>query len=146
MDAKDGGFDDAISRLLSPKADYFAVTREVQAELYRRHRGFAPPGSASVVSFSSALAEAQDPEQEQEQGGKLQTGCKHIVVCPTMPWPTAVEWHKDLVYNTVWALLVELERFNAGAFKSFLHSGALFYFASLHQTPQQPTTPQSAPC
>jgi len=106
----DGGFDGAISTLLSPRSDYFAVTREVQAELYKRHRGFAPPGTATIASLSSELVSAQEKK----------TGCAHIVVCPTMPWPTVVDWHKDLVYNTVWAMLVELDRFNAGSLNFFV--------------------------
>lgn len=34
-------------------------------------------------------------------------------MCPTIRVPANVSWHEDLVYNTIWPLLVELEHCNA---------------------------------
>ena len=35
-----------------------------------------------------------------------------MAVLPTMPVPRKVDWNKDLVYNTAWALLVSIDRRN----------------------------------
>lgn len=45
----DGGFDVAISRAFSPRNDYLALTRVAQAKLYDEWRGFAPPGTCTLV-------------------------------------------------------------------------------------------------
>jgi len=99
----DGAFDDAISKVFSPPGDYHALTRAVQKALYRRWRGFAPPGSSTVVSFPPELAEAQ----------KGKTDCKYIIMCPTMHWPMNISWNLDISYNITWALLAEVDRHNS---------------------------------
>ncbi|KAG2356785.1 hypothetical protein BDR07DRAFT_1422318 [Suillus spraguei] len=35
-----------------------------------------------------------------------------LAISPTMRAPEDVRWHQDLVYNTMWSLLVQLERWN----------------------------------
>ena len=35
-----------------------------------------------------------------------------MAILPTMRTPEDVSWHKDLVYNTMWTFLVELDRWN----------------------------------
>jgi hypothetical protein len=35
-----------------------------------------------------------------------------MAILPAMRAPKDVSWHKDLVYNTMWKFLVELERWN----------------------------------
>jgi hypothetical protein len=35
-----------------------------------------------------------------------------MATLPTMRTPKDVSWHKDLVYNTMWTFLAELERWN----------------------------------
>ncbi|KAL5522685.1 hypothetical protein ACEPAG_8703 [Sanghuangporus baumii] len=101
----DGAFDDAISKLLSPSGDYFALTRFVQAELYKRYRGFAEPGSASALLLPENVIDSQ----------KGTTGCKYLILCPTMHWPQDISWDRDIVYNTTWSLLIEIERHNSNA-------------------------------
>lgn len=48
----DGGFDDAISRAWSPKNNYIALTRHVQAELYQACLGFLPPGNCHIIRMA----------------------------------------------------------------------------------------------
>ncbi len=98
----DGAFDDAISRLLCPQDDYLLLTRHVQHRLYERWLGFAPPGSATVISLPTSIVDSQAG----------QTGCRHIIMCPTMHSPGVVRWHHDIVYNLVWSLLAEVHRHN----------------------------------
>ncbi|EJC97748.1 macro domain-like protein, partial [Fomitiporia mediterranea MF3/22] len=99
----DGAFDDAISKLLSPPTDYFALTRFVQAELYKEWKGFAVPGSASALLLPDNVIDAQ----------KGTTDCKYLILCPTMHWPQDISWNRDIVYNVVWALLAEITRHNS---------------------------------
>ncbi|THG98707.1 hypothetical protein EW145_g7379 [Phellinidium pouzarii] len=101
----DGGFDDAISKLLSPSTDYFFLTRFVQLELYGRRRGFIPPGSATILRLPDDVVNAQ----------KDTTGCKYIAVCPTMHRPHNISWNRDVVYNVVWSLLAEVDGLNTKA-------------------------------
>ncbi|KAI6017964.1 hypothetical protein PISMIDRAFT_104116 [Pisolithus microcarpus 441] len=95
----DGGFDYYLSVAFSPRKDVYALTRLVQAAIRDRYYGFAPPGSCILVpglwpnDFS----------------------CKVIAVCPTMRYPEELKWHKDIVYNTMWSLLVQLETWNKNA-------------------------------
>ena len=35
-----------------------------------------------------------------------------LALCPTMRHPCDISWHKDIVYNAMWSLLVEIERWN----------------------------------
>ncbi|KAG6374756.1 macro domain-like protein [Boletus reticuloceps] len=92
----DGGFDYYLSKALSPPGDFLALTRLVQAAIRKRYYGFAPPGSCILVPGL--------PPND--------FACKTIAVCPTMRYPENITWHKDIVYNTMWSLLVELEHWN----------------------------------
>ena len=80
----------------SPSKDFHALTRLVQAAIRNRYYGFAPPGSCILVPGLPAN----------------DFSCKTIAVCPTMRYPEEITWHKDIVYNTMWSLLVELENWN----------------------------------
>ncbi|KAL9618387.1 MAG: hypothetical protein Q9160_006895 [Pyrenula sp. 1 TL-2023] len=104
----DGGFDDAISRTLSPKDDYFALTRAVQAQLYRTHRGFLPPGGCEIVRI---------PDEVRGRGRYYDGkgwGCGFVGVCPTMRTPGDVRWDREVVYECVWSLLCGIGRHNEG--------------------------------
>ncbi|KAG6370052.1 hypothetical protein JVT61DRAFT_12573 [Boletus reticuloceps] len=89
-------FDYYLSKALSPPGDFLALTRLVQAAIRKRYYGFAPPGSCILVPGL--------PPND--------FACKTIAVCPTMRYPENITWHKDIVYNTMWSLLVELEHWN----------------------------------
>lgn len=92
----DGGFDDAISLAFSPRDDYNALTRAVQLELYEKWRGFAPPGTCTLVQFPGPLL--QNPRR-----------CAFVAICPTMREPMNVVWDREVVYESVWSLLCEVE-------------------------------------
>ncbi|KAI0957753.1 hypothetical protein AcW1_006042 [Taiwanofungus camphoratus] len=100
----DGGFDYYLSEALSPVHDIMALTRCAQASLKERYYGFAPPGSCTLVPLPPVLR--QNPRFPR---------CRFLAVCPTMRVPADVHWHKDLVYNLMWSLLAEVERWNACA-------------------------------
>ncbi|TDL25138.1 macro domain-like protein [Rickenella mellea] len=97
----DGGFDAGIAFLLSP-AEPTHLTQHIQTHIFQTHRGFVAPGTTVLVPLPSDLAEAQS------RG----TGCTHILLCPTMHWPNDVRWNKDVVYNTTWGILTEIDRHN----------------------------------
>ena len=40
-------------------------------------------------------------------------GVRYVALCPTMRVPESVRWHKEVVYNCVWSLLVEVDNHNA---------------------------------
>ncbi|KZT09785.1 macro domain-like protein [Laetiporus sulphureus 93-53] len=100
----DGGFDLYLSQALSPKGDVMALTRCAQAAIKERYYGFAPPGTCTLVQLPELLR--QNPQYPR---------CRVLAVSPTMRYPIDVHWHKDLVYNTMWSLLTELEHWNEHA-------------------------------
>jgi len=63
--------------------------------------GHIPPGSCMIVPLPDDAASA----------GNL-WGARALAIPPTMHAPEDVSWHQDLVYNTMWSLLVQLERWN----------------------------------
>jgi O-acetyl-ADP-ribose deacetylase (regulator of RNase III) len=97
----DGAFDDAISRsFCQPHHPYNTLTDAAQKVLYERWRGYAPPGSCTLVPFPKDLE------------GTNAWGCKWVAICPTMRFPYAASWDREVVYECVWSLLNELERWN----------------------------------
>ncbi|KAL6301595.1 hypothetical protein BKA93DRAFT_738343 [Sparassis latifolia] len=100
----DGGVDYYISEALSPKNDIMALTRTAQAAIKKRYYGLAPPGSCTLVPLPPLLR--KNPRFPR---------CRVLAVCPTMRIPAEVDWHRDLVYNVMWSLLTELERWNERA-------------------------------
>jgi len=95
----DGGFDHAISKTFSPRDDYHAITRAAQLVLYDKWRGFAPPGTCTLVEF---------PEQTKHND----RGCKWVALCPTMREPENVNWDRGVVYECIWSLLCQVEGHN----------------------------------
>lgn len=100
----DGAFDDAISRALSPADDYLALTHVAQATLYRQWRGFAPPGTCTLVRIP-------DEFHERSRHGKS-WGTKRVALCPTMRRPGDVRWDREVVYECVWSLLCTIGNHN----------------------------------
>lgn len=95
----DGAFDHAISMTFSPRSAYHALTHAAQEVLYEKWRGFAPPGSCTLVEFPEAL-----------KNNKL--GCKWVAMCPTMREPSHVGWDREVVFECVWSLLCQVEGHN----------------------------------
>lgn len=97
----DGGFDDAISRTFClPKHSYRALTDAAQRKLYEQWRGFAPPGSCTLVKLPVEMQETNP------------WGCRHLALCPTMRVPSIATWDREVVYESVWSLMCELDRWN----------------------------------
>ncbi|KAJ5152240.1 hypothetical protein N7492_010535 [Penicillium capsulatum] len=95
----DGAFDHAISKTFSPPHDYHALTRAAQLVVYDRWRGFAPPGTCTLVEFPSEL-----------KANPL--GCSWVALCPTMREPEDVRWNREVVFECVWSLLCQVEGHN----------------------------------
>ncbi|KAJ5881125.1 uncharacterized protein N7473_012178 [Penicillium subrubescens] len=95
----DGAFDHAISLAFSPRKDYHALTRAAQSVLYDKWRGYAPPGSCTLVEFP------EDLKQNVRD-------CGWVAICPTMREPENVNWDREVVYECVWSLLCQLEGHN----------------------------------
>ncbi|KAK6839235.1 hypothetical protein PG987_005101 [Apiospora arundinis] len=100
----DGAFDDAISRALSPADDYAGLTRAVQAELYRKWRGFAPPGTCTLVRIPDDFAA--------RSRSRNVWGARRVALCPTMRMPSDAEWNREVVYECVWGLLCAIDNHN----------------------------------
>ena len=98
----DGGFDDAISRAFSPQDDYLALTHVAQARLYDEWRGFAPPGTCTLVRIPEAF----------EKRSKNKWGTQFLALCPTMRIPQDVTWDREVVYEAVWSLLCAVDKHN----------------------------------
>ncbi|KAB8268754.1 hypothetical protein BDV30DRAFT_230413 [Aspergillus minisclerotigenes] len=85
----DGAFDDAISRkFCRPHHPYDTLTRAAQQVLYEKWRGFAPPGSCTLVPFPKDME------------GTNAWGCKWVAICPTMRAPDNVTWDREVVYES----------------------------------------------
>lgn len=95
----DGAFDHAISLAFSPRKDYHALTRAAQSVLYDKWRGYAPPGSCTLVEFPENLKQND-------------RNCNWVAICPTMREPENVNWDREVVYECVWSLLCQLEGHN----------------------------------
>jgi O-acetyl-ADP-ribose deacetylase (regulator of RNase III) len=95
----DGAFDHAISMTFSPREDYHALTRAAQTVLYEKWRGFAPPGSCTLVEFPDDLKQNK-------------YGCGWVAICPTMREPGNVRWDREVIYECVWSLLCRVEGHN----------------------------------
>ncbi|KAM0417464.1 hypothetical protein ACHAPT_012526 [Fusarium lateritium] len=98
----DGAFDDAISRALSPRDDYHALTGVAQAKLYEQWRGFAPPGTCTLVRI---------PDEFQARSRNI-WGTKRVALCPTMRMPADVNWDREVVYECIWSLLCAVDNHN----------------------------------
>ena len=103
----DGGFDDAISLAFSPADNYYALTRHVQIELYKQYRGFAPPGTCTLVPIPKEYAELSMTTDR--------WGCRWLALCPTMRVPYNADWDREVVYECVWSLLCAIDRHNQSA-------------------------------
>ncbi|KAH8694289.1 hypothetical protein BGW36DRAFT_454896 [Talaromyces proteolyticus] len=97
-----GGFDDAISRTFClPKHDYRSLTDAAQRKMYDQWRGFSPPGTYTIVTLPPELQATN------------QRVCKYLALCPTMRSPSAANWNRDVVYESIWSLLCEVDRWNS---------------------------------
>ena len=77
-----------------------ATTRLTQSEVYKKWKGYQPPGTCTLVSLHNTPCE-NNPH-----------GCSYIALCPTMRVPSSITWNKEIVYNCMWSLLVTLDAHN----------------------------------
>lgn len=98
----DGGMDDAISRAFSPSNDYLALTRVVQRKLYDEYRGFAPPGTCTLIDIPDSFIDIS----------RNVWGTRTVALCPTMRTPQDVRWDKEVVYESIWTLLCAIDKHN----------------------------------
>ncbi|KAH7882506.1 hypothetical protein F5I97DRAFT_1931046 [Phlebopus sp. FC_14] len=101
----DGGVDFVLSRSLRKKKDNFwSLTNHCQSYIQDIWHGYAPPGSCTIVPLPQDVAGP----------GSNPWNARCLAISPTMRMPEDVSWHQDLVYNAMWTLLVEIERWNRG--------------------------------
>jgi O-acetyl-ADP-ribose deacetylase (regulator of RNase III) len=119
----DGAFDDAISIALSPNSreGYGWTTKKVQTTLYQKWRGYAPPGSCTIVDVrkDSAWHDIKRAElngkhtgEALEESGDHKGGCKYIALCPTMRVPQEVKWDREVIFECIWSLLCAVDVHN----------------------------------
>jgi O-acetyl-ADP-ribose deacetylase (regulator of RNase III) len=126
----DGAFDDAISIALSPNPieGYDWTTKKVQSALYQKSRGYAPPGSCTIIDVrrDSAWhdikraeesrmwedAEEKTTGETSEASNEHKGGCKYIALCPTMRVPRQVKWDREVIFGCIWSLLCALDAHN----------------------------------
>ncbi|KAL0946008.1 hypothetical protein HGRIS_012284 [Hohenbuehelia grisea] len=97
----DGGFDYYLSKAISPTGDIKSAISVAQSALYKRSRGYAPPGSCTLVPLAGTACEANAHQ------------CAFVALCPTMRVPEDVRWNREVVYNCIWSLLCEVDSYNA---------------------------------
>ncbi|KAF7557964.1 hypothetical protein G7Z17_g245 [Cylindrodendrum hubeiense] len=98
----DGAFDHAISDAFSPRNDYLALTKAAQATLYRKYRGFSPPGSCTLVRI---------PEDFDARSRNVWS-TRRVALCPTMRLPGDARWDREVVYECIWSLLCAIDNHN----------------------------------
>ncbi|KAH7133075.1 hypothetical protein B0J13DRAFT_561488 [Dactylonectria estremocensis] len=98
----DGAFDDAISYAFSPRDDYDALTKAAQTVLFHKHRGFAPPGTCTLVRI---------PDEFHARSRNV-WGTRRVALCPTMRMPSDVRWDREVVYECIWSLLCAIDNHN----------------------------------
>lgn len=82
-----------------------ALTRAAQEQLYDEWRGFAPPGTCTIVRIPEAF----------HQRSMNVWGTKFLALCPTMRVPMDVRWDREIVYDAVWSLLCAIDKHNRTA-------------------------------
>lgn len=100
----DGAFDDALARAYGPPGDYDWITRKAQGVLYEQWRGYAPPGTCTVVRL------------DHKTFGDAPTinpwSTEYLLLCPTMHIPCSVTWDREIVYECIWSLLCAVDGHN----------------------------------
>ena len=83
-------------------SDIWMLTDHCQTCIHDNWQGFVPPGSCTIVPLPE---DVRGPHNNPWHTTSL-------AILPTMHTPEDVSWHKDLVYNAMWTLLVEIKRWN----------------------------------
>jgi len=94
-------FDYFLSEALAPSDDFDALTRVTQKVLYTKWKGYAPPGTCTLIPLESTPCYPNTHS------------CRFMALCPTMRVPGNVNWNREVVYNCVWSLLNVLSQHNS---------------------------------
>ncbi|KAK4569753.1 hypothetical protein LTR86_002722 [Recurvomyces mirabilis] len=103
----DGAFDDALARAYGPKDDYAWITRKAQSIVYEKWKGFAPPGSCTIVDLTTGT----DGIAREDQPWRT----RYLLLSPTMRVPQAVTWDREVCYECIWSLLNAIYNHNRDA-------------------------------
>ncbi|KAK5113986.1 hypothetical protein LTR62_003109 [Meristemomyces frigidus] len=103
----DGAFDDALARAYGPRDDYFWITRKAQQVVYNQWKGFAPPGTCTLVPLTTG------PEAIPVNKQPWRT--KYMLLLPTMRIPQNVQWDVEVVYECIWSMLNMVYNYNREA-------------------------------
>ncbi|KAK3673583.1 hypothetical protein LTR78_006488 [Recurvomyces mirabilis] len=103
----DGAFDDALARAYGPKDDYSWITRQAQEVVYEKWKGFAPPGTCTIVDLTTG----SDGIPRNQQPWKT----RYLLLCPTMRIPQPVSWDREVCYECIWSLLNAIFNHNRDA-------------------------------
>ncbi|KAJ7598137.1 hypothetical protein C8J56DRAFT_1000123 [Mycena floridula] len=95
----DGGYDLELS--LAFGTDKWDLTNHCQSHLRSLWHGYAPPGTCTIIPIPESMTN--------------QWNATSLAVIPTMRVPENVAWHRDLVYNSMWSLLVSIGHWNSSA-------------------------------
>ncbi|KAF2158878.1 hypothetical protein M409DRAFT_71425 [Zasmidium cellare ATCC 36951] len=107
----DGAFDDALARAYGPRDDYGWITRKAQKVVYEKWRGFAPPGTCTVVRLDhDGKTASKDSNGHVHHLNPWAT--EYLLLCPTMRVPDDVRWDREVVYECVWSLLCAIDEHN----------------------------------
>jgi O-acetyl-ADP-ribose deacetylase (regulator of RNase III) len=95
-------FDYFLAETLAPSPAKINVpTYIAQDTLYKQWRGFAPPGTCTLVPLAGTECASNKHD------------CHFIALCPTMRTPENVNWDLEVVYECMWSLLVTIDNHNA---------------------------------
>ncbi|KAG8811595.1 hypothetical protein FRC19_003712 [Serendipita sp. 401] len=123
----DGGYDYTLSDVLrGPLGEFWTITNQVQSYLARLCRGYLPPGSCIIVPLPKDVSgplrlvpDLQGSHKDAEGNPARQYGnswgATSLACLPTMRVPDEMNWHRDLVYNSMWNLMSEIEKWNREA-------------------------------
>lgn len=133
----DGAFDDALARAYGPPGDYGWITHKAQKVVYEKWRGFAPPGTCTLVrldhneahdsgqpdvrtepknpwGIGSLLKPDHDETAQPSQPKQIDKpmnpwGTEYLLLCPTMRIPWQVKWDREVVYECIWSMLCTID-------------------------------------
>lgn len=95
-------FDLELSKRLRTTEDIESLTDHCQRYIRDRWNGYAPPGSSTIVPLPLSIIDKPTNPWH----------ATTLAILPTMRSPETVQWHKDLVYNTMWSFLCSVQQWN----------------------------------
>ncbi|KAK4500460.1 hypothetical protein PRZ48_008649 [Zasmidium cellare] len=107
----DGAYDDALARAYGPRDDYAWITRKAQKVVYEKWKGFAPPGTCTLVRLDhDGKTAGTDSNGDTYHLNPWAT--EYLLLCPTMRVPDDVRWDREVVFECLWSLLCSIDEHN----------------------------------